>query len=139
MTLASELVTDSKLETIFKKNLTIHVVKTAGTTPLQGKNRKRQKWKRIEALGQGSFGFVWRETLVGGGDKDIQDRAVKGIKKGFVTDYSQELHAIAKFSQDRVGNLPFNSEPWPIRLRGADAPTNAVQLIVRQIIRMVRR
>jgi hypothetical protein len=136
MTLASELVTDSKLETIFKKNLTIHVVK--GTTPLQGKNRKKQKWERIEPLGQGSFGFVWREKLVGGGDKDVQERAVKGIKKGSVTDYSQELHAIAKFSQDRVSD-PFSFEQWPIRLRGADALMNAVQLVVRQVIRMVRR
>jgi hypothetical protein len=105
MALVSDLVADSKLETTFKKGVTVHVIQTAGTNALQRKIRSKQKWEKIKALGEGSYGLVWLEKLVGS-NSDVQERAVKQIKKGGVTDYAHELHAIAKFSQKQVSCRP---------------------------------
>ena len=114
MEIVPELVADSKLDTIFKKGFTIHHVRTPDTTPLLGKNNKKEKWEQTEQLGQGSFGTVWLQKLVGaGGDSDLKRRAVKIIKKGPKVDYKPELHAIAKFSQEKVSILSFglNHDP----------------------------
>jgi len=91
---ASELVNDTKLDTVFKKDCTIHLI-----------DRKKHKWKANQELGQGAFGVVWLEKLVGGGDADV--RAVKKINKEDAKNYNRELHAIAKFSKDRV-SLPLS-------------------------------
>jgi len=112
MEIVPELVADSKLDTIFKKGFTIHHVRTPDTTPLLGKNHKKEKWEQTEQLGQGSFGTVWLQKLVGaGGDSDLKTRAVKIIKKGPKVDYRPELHAIAKFSQEKVSVLSFGLKP----------------------------
>lgn len=126
MELVPELVADSKLDTIFKKGFTIHHIRTPDTTPLLGKNKKKQKWEQSKELGQGSFGFVYLQKLVGGGDSDAEKRAVKKIKKGPKDDYRRELYAIAKFSQERVSILPFGFKPWPIKLCRVDVPMNTV-------------
>ncbi|KAI4929126.1 hypothetical protein J4E85_005751 [Alternaria conjuncta] len=96
---ASELVNDTKLDTVFKKDYTIHLI-----------DRKKHKWKANQELGQGAFGVVWLEKLVGGGDGDV--RAVKKINKEDAKNYNRELHAIAKFSKDRFNTWFVKSFGW---------------------------
>jgi len=122
MELVSDLVADSKLDTIFKKGFTIHHVQTPDTTPLLGRNRKKQKWERSKELGRGSFGTVWLQKLVGGGDSDAGERAVKQIEKRSTIDYSHELDAIAKFSQDKVSNSHSVSSHGPSCYGGLTYP-----------------
>lgn len=122
MELVPELVADSKLDTIFKKGFTIHHVRTPDTTPLLGKNKKKQKWEQSKELGRGSFGTVWLQKLVGGGDKDTDKRAVKQIEKRSAVDYSHELDAIAKFSQDKVSNSNSVSSHRPAGYEGLTCP-----------------
>ncbi|KAI4640802.1 hypothetical protein J4E90_003012 [Alternaria incomplexa] len=112
MELVPELVADSKLDTIFKRGFTIHHIRTPDTTPLLGKNKKKQKWEQSKELGRGSFGTVWLQKLVGGGDKDTDKRAVKQIEKRSAVDYSHELDAIAKFSQDKFNYSFVKSLGW---------------------------
>jgi hypothetical protein len=63
----------------------------------------QEKWTRLKALGQGSFGIVWLEEKVGEGTKDV--RAVKEIRKGmghrlaFNIDYAGELYAMARLTR----------------------------------------
>jgi hypothetical protein len=57
-------------------------------------------------LGEGSFGVVWKETLIAG-ESQCSERAVKMIRKRSQgtesLDYSRELETIAIFSHPKVG------------------------------------
>jgi hypothetical protein len=102
----SDLVKDSKLETIFRHEYTIHIFDVSGET--QRQIRREERWKKEEELGKGGFGIVWRETLVT--DTGIsRERAVKKIHKR--ADYVRELEAIAKFSHAKV-RLSLISMRW---------------------------
>jgi hypothetical protein len=63
------------------------------------------KWKRMDSIGEGAFGQVWRELhCQSDGTPDI--RAVKIIEKqrmrAYNIDFKKELLALAKFSKDEV-------------------------------------
>lgn len=101
----TDLVRDSKLRTAYRNGITRHTIEKSDH---RGRRRVRidQRWKRDgENLGAGTFGVVWRETLVGG-ESDVPERAVKMIQKrignSHAVDYSRELEAIAKFSRGEV-------------------------------------
>jgi hypothetical protein len=64
-----------------------------------------KKWKRMESIGAGTFGQVWREIhCQSDGTQDV--RAVKVIEKQRMRaqqiDFKKELLALAKFSKDEV-------------------------------------
>lgn len=104
----TDLVKDSKLKTAFRDGCICHVLETSDPRRDRRRIRLKQRWQRGETLGEGAFGIVWKETLVGGeGESEIQDRAVKRIQKkirnSYDVDYTRELEAIAKFSRGRVG------------------------------------
>jgi hypothetical protein len=103
---ASDLVRDSKLPTSVRDGITRHVIESSGRDRRHRRVRRDQRWQKLETLGQGAFGIVWKEELVGG-ESDVKERAVKMIwkttgKKNNRVDYSRELEAIAKFSRSKV-------------------------------------
>lgn len=107
--LTSDLVKDSKLETTTTGDGIIrHVIEIAGQNSRRRRVRQEQLWKRAESLGEGAYGEVWLEKLVGG-TCQVNERAVKVIKKRSqkqrAVDYSRELEAIAKFSHPKVSRL----------------------------------
>jgi hypothetical protein len=83
---------------------------TLVSLPVRGRRseKRQEKWTKLKALGQGSFGIVWLERKVGEDTKDV--RAVKEIRKGmghqlaFNISYARELYAMAKLT--RVSNPP---------------------------------
>jgi hypothetical protein len=102
----TDLVRDSKLKTAYRDGITRHT--TVTSDPRHGRRmiKREQQWQRVgDILGEGAFGVVWKETLVGG-ESDMKDRAVKRIRKrtgsSSPVDYSRELEAIAKFSRGKV-------------------------------------
>lgn len=102
----TDLVKDSKLRTAYRDGITRHVIETSDRRQGHRRIKKDQRWQRVGALlGEGAFGIVWKETLVGG-ESDVKDRAVKRIRKRVTNsnslDYSRELEAIAKFSRGKV-------------------------------------
>lgn len=103
--LPSDLVRDSKIETKVAGNTTNHVFYTPGRSAKERQIRKEEKWVRNAYLGQGAFGVVYRERCEAG-ERLSKIRAVKEIKKrvaaGEELDYTRELEAIVKFSNDRV-------------------------------------
>jgi hypothetical protein len=101
----SDLIRDSKLETMFHDKYTQHVYYVSGANPRQRMMRKEEHWERRGILGSGTFGTVWLEKLITDNSEE-KYRAIKGIKKGMhqsgAIDYSRELEAIAKFSHQKV-------------------------------------
>ena len=101
----SDLVRDSKLETMFYEKYTQHVYHVSGANPRQRKIRKEERWERGGNLGTGTFGTVWLEKLVTDSGEE-KYRAIKEIRKDMrqsgAIDYSRELEAIAKFSHQKV-------------------------------------
>src|SRR5271168_4473359 len=101
----SDLVRDSKLDTTFDGEYTLHVYYVSGASLRQRKVRKEERWKQDRHLGTGSFGTVWLQKSETE-DGVVQDRAVKEIRKrpgeNRMVDYGRELEAIAKFSHPKV-------------------------------------
>lgn len=101
----SDLVGDSKLETIFHHEYTKHVYYVSGATTRERKVRREERWQRDRYLGSGAFATVWLEKFVTD-TGEVQHRAVKEIKKKAkktkAIDYGRELEAIAKFSHPKV-------------------------------------
>jgi hypothetical protein len=105
---AEDLFDHFKLDAEVFPEHTLHVTyKTNRARGLREKNVKQ--WKRMESIGEGSFGQVWRE-LHGqpGGTEEV--RAVKVIEKNRMracrVDFKKELLALAKFSKDEVLEFP---------------------------------
>jgi hypothetical protein len=93
-----DLVRDSKLETAFLDQKTVHTFIEPGGR----RSRREECWKKVKLLGRGGFGDVWQEQCVAGKEKGTM-RAVKVIKKqSHSVDLNRELEAIAKFSNSRV-------------------------------------
>ncbi|KAH0559852.1 hypothetical protein GP486_003631 [Trichoglossum hirsutum] len=111
----SDLVRDSKLETVFYKNYTQHVYYISGTDPRQRKIKIQEHWERHGYLGTGTFGTVWLEKLVTDSGEE-KYRAIKEIRKRVqqsgAIDYSRELEAIAKFSHPRYNMCFVKSFGW---------------------------
>lgn len=128
----SDLVRDSKLPTQFRGDITRHVIETSGRDRRHRKIKRDQRWQRLETLGQGTFGIVWKEKLVSG-DSDVNERAVKMIRKSLgkkTVDYRRELEAIAKFSRSNV-SVEIPESCWLLT-------TTAVQPVFCTELRMVR-
>ncbi|CAJ2505738.1 Uu.00g131320.m01.CDS01 [Anthostomella pinea] len=101
--LLSDLVQDSKIETVVTPQFTEHVYYSTGHTARERLVRRTERWFRdgpTAFLGQGAFGTVYRERC------DQRLRAVKEVRKYVVVgeelDYSRELEAIVKFSHPKV-------------------------------------
>ncbi|OAL46570.1 kinase-like protein [Pyrenochaeta sp. DS3sAY3a] len=114
--LLSDLVRDSKLDTTTTRNgIVRHVIEVADHNSRRRRVRQEQVWKRMESLGEGTYGEVWLEKLVGG-TCHVNERAVKIIKKRTQkqrpVDYSRELEAIAKFSHPKYNSCFVRSFGW---------------------------
>jgi hypothetical protein len=143
MPIIPDLVRDSKLETAFRSNHTVHFHEEPDPGDKRRRIRRELQWSRKARLGHGSGGEVFLEQLVGAGEaadtkesRKVQ-RAVKRIRRpqaGNKThvDYGRELVAIAKFSHKNVSESALNI---PGILVAADA--SIVPLVVCRILRMV--
>lgn len=101
----SDLVRDSKLESVVFGDHTIHTKYISNPAAGQRRVRVEEIWQRTKELGRGSYGVVWLEKCTSGPDSG-KVRAVKELMKGTATmpsaGYARELEAIVKFSQERV-------------------------------------
>jgi hypothetical protein len=108
MSRVSDLVKDSKLETFFHPEYTVHIYIESGHTALERTNRREEYWKRGKHIGGGSYGSVWLEQCVEG-KREIGLRAVKQIIKPpqllKPVNYNRELEAISKFSHRKVSSV----------------------------------
>lgn len=102
----SDLVHDTRLETTVIGNQTIHTKYVSNPATGQRRERLEETWERTKELGRGSFGVVWLEKCTSGPSSG-KVWAVKELRKApgniSFSNYSRELEAIAKFSQERVG------------------------------------
>ncbi|KIX03991.1 uncharacterized protein Z518_07544 [Rhinocladiella mackenziei CBS 650.93] len=95
----------SELVEHFRLDAQCHDDHTLVSLPVRGRRgeKRQEKWTRIKALGQGSFGIVWLEQKVGEDTKEV--RAIKEIRKGmghrlsFNIDYARELYAMARLTR----------------------------------------
>uniref|UniRef100_A0A0B7JHE2 Autophagy-related protein 1 n=1 Tax=Bionectria ochroleuca TaxID=29856 RepID=A0A0B7JHE2_BIOOC len=114
----SDLVRDSKLETIIASNGSVvrHISYISNPRMRQRRMKKEETWRRRKKLGSGSFGCVWLEERLDG-DGTGRLRAVKEITKsregkGSRIDYNRELEAIAKFSHSKYVHCFVQSFGW---------------------------
>lgn len=103
----SDLVNEAKLPTKLGPDDTwIHTfLESTSASGRRPRRREREEiWKKKRHLGIGIFGTIWLEECESGDQSKL--RAVKEVRKyapGLKeVDYSRELEAIAKFSQQRV-------------------------------------
>lgn len=106
MSQVSDLVKDAKLPTKFDADYTTHTI--LDSTLVAGRRARRRErqevWKKVRHLGIGIFGTTWLEQcpVVGGSNL----RAVREVRKivpgSKPVDYSRELEAMVKLSQQRV-------------------------------------
>jgi hypothetical protein len=108
----SDLVVDSKLDTKFRDSATIHSF--LEIDDVGRRSTREEEWKIEQSLGRGAFGQVRLERCVTPGVKCGFLRAVKIINTESnlykSLDFTRELEAIAKFSQDRVSRC-FSGSP----------------------------
>ncbi|KAK7181704.1 calcium/calmodulin-dependent protein kinase type 1B [Paraphaeosphaeria sporulosa] len=125
----TDLVKDSKLKTEYRDGITQHTILTSDRRNGHRKIKREQRWQRVGGiLGEGAFGTVWKEVLVGGQESDVKDRAVKRIRKrtgtSTLVDYSRELETIAKFSRGQsiskllIYEIPLRIYTWLALLYG---------------------
>ena len=135
---ASDLVKDSKLDARVKYGLTIetrhtHSADNHGSRPI----RVEELWRRRHRVGLGSSSVVWLEACESG-PRQNQFRVVKEILKkstpNFMGSVMRELEAAAKFSQPKVGTVPFNKDR---RILAAE-PGDLVCALLHQNLRLVR-
>ncbi len=107
-TALSDLLLDSKLQAEAFHDHTLQTNFVSNPSTRERRVRVDEKWQRTKKLGSGSYGVVWLEKCLSGPSSG-QLRAVKELRKevshGCTLDYRQELEAIAKFSQERVGSI----------------------------------
>ncbi|KAK3989414.1 Serine/threonine-protein kinase RAD53 [Cladorrhinum sp. PSN332] len=83
------------------KGWTEHYFYQRGTSARNRKIILSERWRRIRKLGSGAFGSVWLEKCDRMVRKDAPSvRAVKEIKFNSGIDFTRELEAIAKFSNN---------------------------------------
>lgn len=108
----SELVNDMKLSAQVRKDgtteVTEHRYQSDSTRETTGRWPEPEVWKRGERLGKGAFGTVWVEKCVSA-QGSTRTRAVKVILQTSdplrKSSCDQELEAVAKFSQPKVGAI----------------------------------
>jgi hypothetical protein len=110
----SDLVRESEFVTPACDDVqTVHEFVEQGSHPSQREVRRREVWIRDpNALGRGASGHVWLERLQGSPRHEPVTRAVKQIsvmvrhRRGTARvnreEYTRELEAIMKFSQQKV-------------------------------------
>lgn len=103
----SDLVNEAKLPTKLGPDDTwIHTFLESTSAPGRRPRRREREeiWKKKRHLGIGIFGTIWLEERDSDGGNKL--RAVKEVRKyspGLKeVDYSRELEAIVKFSQQKV-------------------------------------
>lgn len=108
--LLSDLVLDSKLETVDLGTCVQHTFLRPGRSAGERYVRVEERWARETTLGEGAHGTVYREKLEG----QAALRAVKEIKKSVCAelDYSRELEAIIKFSHPKYAHCFVTSNGW---------------------------
>lgn len=108
-----DLVHDTRLNTSFKDNTTIHYYDESDDENDARSTWRSEHWEQTNHLGHGSYGDVWLQQCVSG-KRGYERRAVKIIPRLRLKDkkdsYMAELEAIAKFSQRRVSSK--NHLPW---------------------------
>ncbi|RSL60932.1 hypothetical protein CEP53_005274 [Fusarium sp. AF-6] len=102
-----DLVRDSKIETRpLDSHVVEHVLYETGRSARRRRVPKTERWTKGRLLGQGTFGTVHLQTCRDGGGSRF--RAVKEVKKFVVVgqelDYTRELEAIMKFSNDKYNH-----------------------------------
>ncbi|KAI5920713.1 kinase-like domain-containing protein [Camillea tinctor] len=108
----SDLVMDSKLETIITPRYTEHRFYSSGISASERQKLTTERWVRDGPdayIGQGSFGSVYRETCLG------KIRALKKIRKfkaSETLDYTRELEAVMKFSHPKYAHCFVPSFGW---------------------------
>jgi hypothetical protein len=100
---SEDLLDHFKLEAEIFPECTVHVSHRLNRHRVRERVEKR--WERMESIGEGAFGQVWRELhWQSDGTQDV--RAVKVIEKQRMrvhqVDFKKELLALAKFSKDEV-------------------------------------
>ncbi|CEJ58057.1 Putative WD40 repeat [Penicillium brasilianum] len=116
-----DLIRDSKLETEFLLDETVH--RFQESDPISGRRlvTRSEHWRRQKRIGFGGFGSVWLEICNKGGRQDHRNqdgRAVRAVKQIDIDmqfgsiDYSRELEAIAKFSHSRYERCFVKSFGW---------------------------
>lgn len=103
----SDLIQDSRLETAFLPDCTVHTFQESDPKSKQRIVTRSEHWRRQKIIACGAFGTVWLETCThsGGTRQNATVRAVKQIdldSRFGEIDYHRELEAIAKFSHARV-------------------------------------
>ena len=99
-----DLLEHFKLEAVVSSECTSHVSYRLNRAR-DVQEKVETKWKRMESIGEGAFGQVWRELhYQPDGTQNV--RAVKRIgkqrMKAYNIDVKKELLALAKFSKDEV-------------------------------------
>lgn len=106
MSQVSDLVKDAKLPTRLDAEYTTHTfLESTSVAGRRARRREREEiWKKKQHLGVGVLGTVWlEECAVEGGGKLRAVKEVCRVAPGSKhVDYTRELEAIAKFSQQRV-------------------------------------
>ncbi|KAI8689095.1 Protein kinase domain-containing protein [Fusarium keratoplasticum] len=110
-----DLVRDSKIETRpLDSHVVEHVLYETGRSARRRRVSKTERWTKGRQLGQGTFGTVHLQTCRDGGGNKL--RAVKEVKKfvivGQELDYTRELEAIMKFSNDKYNHCFVSSQGW---------------------------
>ena len=103
-----DLLDHYKLEAEVFPEHTLHVVYKINRARGE-RERIEKQWKRMESIGEGTFGQVWRELhCQEDGYREV--RAVKAIAKqrirAYNVDFKKELLALAKFSKPEVPEIP---------------------------------
>ncbi|UPK98418.1 hypothetical protein LCI18_009353 [Fusarium solani-melongenae] len=110
-----DLVRDSKIETrSLDPHVVEHVLYETGRSARRRRVPKTERWIKGRQLGQGTFGTVHLQTCKDGSGNRF--RAVKEVKKFVVVgqelDYTRELEAIMKFSNDKYNHCFVSSQGW---------------------------
>ncbi|CAH0050908.1 unnamed protein product [Clonostachys solani] len=104
--IVSDLVSDSKLETVFSDDGTVsHTSYESSIATRQRRVKREHRWKRCWELSTGTYGRVWLEESINEEERGNM-RAVREISKtnrGQQVNYDRELEAMAKFSHSKVG------------------------------------
>lgn len=135
----SDLILDSKLNTRFESEFTVHIYRQVSTGSERRLVVQREEyWRRqTSPIGSGAYGSVWLEKCEHG-QQEVEVRAVKEVstrplRSGRQVDYSRELEAIAKFSHHKV-SLKFHYIAFRMQLLRLE-----VRPLLHQVIWMVSR
>ncbi|KAJ5717327.1 hypothetical protein N7488_002973 [Penicillium malachiteum] len=116
MSLISDLVKDAKLSTKLDLEFTTHTfIESSLVAGRRPRRREREeKWRRKRHLGMGVFGMVWLEECMT--DIDAKLRVVKEVRRVAPgpkpIDYSRELEAFIKFSQQKFDGCFVKCSGW---------------------------